>query len=83
MLLYNRYMTNAQSLIQRLQRKGWTLAALSRELGVTTMTVYRWQRGSNVPENRVVVERVLGQLLAEPVPKRKYRRRGRSRSRHE
>jgi Homeodomain-like domain len=69
---YNKYMTEAQELITRLQGRGWTIRAISRELGITDRTVYRWRVGGTAPGPAA---RVLRQLLSEPVPKRRYRRR--------
>jgi DNA-binding transcriptional regulator YiaG len=76
-MLYTNHMTEIQALIEQLRRKRWTTAAIARALEVTQSTVHRWYRGSHVPDNQVAVRLALRQLLSEPVPKRKYRRRTR------
>jgi predicted transcriptional regulator len=68
-------MTEVQQLIQELRSKGWSLAAISRELGVTYMAVRRWISGERQPENVVAVTIVLRQMLERRrAPKRPYRR---------
>ncbi len=74
-MLYTKHMTEIQELIDQLRQKRWTMAAIARALGVRQSTVHRWYRGSYVPDNQVAVRLALRQLLEQPVPKRKYRRR--------
>ena len=68
-------MTEVQELIEQLRRRGWTIAAIARGLGMTAVTVHRWRRGINVPDRSVLVTRALRQFLDQPVPRRRYRRR--------
>ena len=44
-------MNEVQEKLSELQSKGWTLAALSDEMGVHHMTVRRWLSGDRYPEN--------------------------------
>lgn len=67
--------TKARKLIEKLREKGWTIAAVAREVGVSPNTAHRWRRGERHPENTHAVELVLQSLLEHPVPTRKYRRR--------
>src|SRR5688572_12798314 len=71
-----RGMTEIQDLIAELRAKGWTVAAISDELGVDYYTVYKWQKGIHAPSNTVAISRVLRQLLQQRrIPKRKrYKR---------
>jgi transcriptional regulator with XRE-family HTH domain len=68
-------MTEAQETIERLRSKGWTMVGIARGMGVSEMTVHRWWRGTAVPANTLVVNLALKQLLNQPAPKRRYRRR--------
>jgi transcriptional regulator with XRE-family HTH domain len=72
-------MTEVQELIEELQKKGWTLAAIADELEVDDASVYRWQKGMRSPANVVGVLAVLrGLLQRRRVPKRKrYKRKPR------
>jgi transcriptional regulator with XRE-family HTH domain len=69
------YMTEVQEVIEKLRAKGWTTTAIARGVGVTDVTLHRWRRGENVPGNVFLVMRALRQLLDQPVPRRRYRRR--------
>jgi transcriptional regulator with XRE-family HTH domain len=68
-------MNEIQQIIQELQVKGWTVAAIARAGGVDYSTVTRWRSGVTVPDNDVAVTLLLRHLLAQPVPERRYRRR--------
>ena len=65
-------MTNEiQTRLLELKDKGWTMAAISDELGVTHMTVYRWQKGMRKAENSRSVLHMLDTLMERrKVPKR-------------
>ena len=68
-------MTEVQQLIQELRVKGWSIAAIGRQVGVTDMAVRRWISGDRRPENVVAVKIVLRQMLKRRrIPKRPYRR---------
>ena len=66
-------MTNeVQTRLLELKDKGWTMAAISDELGVTHMTVYRWQKGMRNAENSRSVLHMLDTLMKRSkVPKRR------------
>ena len=66
-------MTNeVQTRLLELKDKGWTMAAISDELGVTHMTVYRWQKGMRKAENSRSVLHMLDTLMKRrKVPKRR------------
>ena len=66
-------MTNeVQTRLLELKDKGWTMAAISDELGVTHMTVYRWQKGMRKAENSRSVLHMLDTLMERrKVPKRR------------
>jgi hypothetical protein len=65
-------MTEVQELITQLRAKGWTVAAISEELGVDYYTVYKWEKGIHEPSNAGAVLRVLRQLLQQRrIPKRR------------
>jgi transcriptional regulator with XRE-family HTH domain len=67
--------TEVQKLLEELSSKGWTLAAIAKELGVDYSTVYRWRRGRHRPDNLNAVTIVLRQMIETSAPKRTYRRR--------
>ena len=66
-------MTNGiQTRLLELKDKGWTMAAISDELGVSYMTVYRWQKGMRNAENALSVLHMLDTLMERrKVPKRR------------
>ena len=68
-------MKEVQEVIEQLRRRGWTMTAIARAIGSNDVTLYRWWAGRNRPYNPVPVMLALQQLLDQPVPKRKYRRR--------
>jgi len=65
-------MEDIQIKINELQEKGWTLAALADELGVTVNAVEKWKAGDRYPRNAKAVLIVL-ELLAErkQIPKKR------------
>jgi len=55
-----------------LVEKGWTLAAISDELGVSAQTVMRWKSGTMYPVNAKPVMSSLERLARRKrIPKRK------------
>jgi transcriptional regulator with XRE-family HTH domain len=65
-------MNEIQTKIAELQEKGWTLAALADELGVTVNAVEKWKAGHRYPRNAKAVLIVLGQLTERKrTPKKK------------
>ena len=68
-------MNEIQQLIRELQAKGWTVAAIARGVGIDYSTATRWRSGVTVPDNQLAVNLLLRQLLEQPVPQRRYRRR--------
>ena len=71
-------MTEIQEAVIRLREKGWTIAALSRELQVSPVTIYRWTRGFNPPRewHTRAILRELAALDERPVPRRWHRQHG-------
>jgi len=69
-------MNDIQIKIKELQEKGWTLAALADELGVTVNAVEKWKAGDREPHNMKVVLMVLDQFLERKrIPKqRRYKK---------
>jgi transcriptional regulator with XRE-family HTH domain len=74
-LVYYLSMTEVQRLIQELNAKGWTVASIARGVEVSKNTIHRWRSGQRHPENAFGVVLALQQLLDQPVPRRRYRRR--------
>ena len=71
-LIYNGGMDDVRRTVTELIDRGWTLAALADELGVTAQTVMRWKAGSNYPANaRPVVMALEGLTKRRSIPKRK------------
>jgi transcriptional regulator with XRE-family HTH domain len=65
-------MTEIQSKISELQEKGWTLAALADELGVTVNAVEKWKAGDRNPNNLKSVISLLDKLnIRKRIPKKK------------
>lgn len=65
-------MNDIQIKIKELQEKGWTLAALSDELGVTVNAVEKWKAGERYPSNAKAVLKLLDQLAGRKrVPKQR------------
>ncbi|MFC2001452.1 multiprotein-bridging factor 1 family protein [Chloroflexota bacterium] len=61
-----------QSKIAELQEKGWTLAALADELGVTVNAVEKWKAGDRQPSNAKVILVFLDQLAKRKrIPKKR------------
>ena len=65
-------MSEVQDRITELQEKGWTLAALADELGVTVNAVQKWKAGDRNPSNAKAVLVLLDQLAGRKrIPKRR------------
>ena len=60
-------MNPIQLKIQELQEKGWTLAALADEIGVTVNAVEKWKAGDRYPSNAKAV-----MILLDHVTGRKH-----------
>ena len=67
--------SEVQDRIAELQEKGWTLAALAGELGVTVNAVEKWKAGDRNPSNARAILVLLDQLIKRKrIPKkRRYR----------
>lgn len=67
------YMSEVQDRIAELQEKGWTLAALAGELGVTVNAVQKWKAGDRKPSNAKAVLVLLDQLAKRKRIPKKWR----------
>lgn len=64
--------TVIQSKIAELVKKGWTLAAIADELGVTSDTIELWNAGKRNPTNAKAVLLMLDKVLGKKrIPKKK------------
>ena len=65
-------MNEVQSKITELQEKGWTLATLADELGVTVNAVEKWKAGDRQPANTKAIMTLLGQIAKRKrIPKKR------------
>lgn len=65
-------MNDVQEKIAQLQEKGWTLAAIAGEMGVTVNAVEKWKAGSRRPANLKATLLVLDRLAKRKrIPKRR------------
>lgn len=65
-------MNDIQIKIKELQEKGWTLAALADELGVTVNAVEKWKAGDRYPSNAKAVLTLLDQIAKRKwIPKKR------------
>jgi hypothetical protein len=72
-------MSEIQQMIEELEKRGWTLAAIARELEVSWKTVYRWKDESRLPHHPKLVALGLERLLQRRrIPKRKMYERKRN-----
>ena len=55
-------MKDVQTKIARLQKKGWTLAAIADEVGVTVNAVEKWKAGDHHPANSKAVLNLLDKM---------------------
>ena len=61
-----------RSRLAQLAEKGWTLAAIADELGVTSDTVELWRAGKRNPTNAKAVLAMLDKVLKKKrIPKQK------------
>ena len=67
-------MYDVQAKLLELKDRGWTMAAIADELGVSHMAVFRWQKGMRKAENSRSVLYMLGTLVKRKrIPKQKRR----------
>ena len=65
-------MNAVQERIAELQQRGWTLAAIADELGVSYNAVQKWKAGDRSPTNAKVVLAALDDLSKRKrIPKRR------------
>ena len=65
-------MNDVQQRIEELRVKGWTLAAIADETGVTSRAVDHWRVGRRYPENSKLVLAALDALLKRKrIPKQR------------
>ena len=65
-------MSEVQERLASLQQKGWTLAAIADELGVTKNAVEKWKAGHREPSNAKGVFQILDHLMKrKQVPKQR------------
>jgi len=65
-------MNDIQTKLAELEAKGWTLAALADELGVTRNAVEKWKAGDRHPTNAKPVLALLNRLVTKRrIPKRR------------
>ena len=69
-------MSEVQEKLAILQQKGWTLAAIASEVGMTAQTVEKWKAGNRSPANPKLVSDCLdGLMQRKRIPKRRRPRR--------
>ena len=67
-------MNDVRKALAKLQDLGWTSAALADELGVSPVTVFRWQKNDSQPDHLKSVLHLLETLATRRrIPKRKRR----------
>ena len=65
-------MKDIQRKITALQKKGWTLAAIADEVGVTPNAVEKWKAGDRYPANDKAVLSLLDKLAQKKrIPKKR------------
>ena len=70
-------MDEIQTQLAALHDKGWSDAAISDELGVAPVTVFRWKSGTRRPENHrsvLLMLRMLGKKKRIPKKRRMFKR---------
>ena len=70
-------MDEIQTQLAVLHDKGWSDAAISDELGVSSVTVFRWKSGTRRPENHrsvLLMLRMLGKKKRIPKKRRMFKR---------
>ena len=67
-------MSDVRKALDKLRDLGWTSAAIADELGVSPVTVFRWQNGLRSARNsRSVLHMLESMLDRKRIPKRKRR----------
>ena len=81
-LCYHQCMNDVQERLTQLRARGWTLASLADELGMSRRGIGGWQSGERSPENVKAVLMALDALLKRKrIPKqRRYGSGGRKRN---
>lgn len=70
-------MNAVQEKLAVLQRKGWTLAAIADEVGVTYNAVVKWKAGDRTPSNEKLLLEHLDRLFEQKqVPKQRRYHKG-------
>lgn len=65
-------MNDVQMKIAELQEKGWTLAAIADEVGVTVNAVEKWKAGDHYPANSKAVIGLLEKMgQKKRIPKKR------------
>jgi len=65
-------MNEIQARIAGLQEKGWTLAALADELGVTVNAVEKWRAGDRQPTNSKAIFALIDEIaVRKRIPKKR------------
>ena len=65
-------MNDVKQRIRALREKGWTVAAIADEIGVTARAIDHWQAGRRYPENAKMVLMGLDALLKRKrIPKQR------------
>ncbi|MBN2461977.1 MAG: helix-turn-helix transcriptional regulator [Dehalococcoidia bacterium] len=65
-------MNEIQERIVSLEQKGWTLAALADELGVTRNAVEKWKAGDRQPTNSKAIYILMDELaIRKRIPKKR------------
>ncbi len=65
-------MNDVQTKIAGLETKGWTLAAIADELGVTVNAVEKWKHGDRSPANSKAVLAMLDEIIKRKrIPKKR------------
>ena len=70
-------MDDIRTQLAALHDKGWSDAAISDELGVSSVTVFRWKSGKRRPENHrsvLLMLRMLGKKKRIPKKRRTFKR---------
>lgn len=65
-------MNDIQEKISALERKGWSLAAIARAVGVTYSAAQKWKAGVRIPNHQQLVVQALDALLKQKrIPKKR------------
>lgn len=71
-MVHSSVMSDIRDRIAELQAKGWTLAALADELGVTTNAVEKWKAGDRYPANSKAILTMLDEIAKRKrIPKKR------------